>query len=54
MPTKKTDDKLKNNISKINPVKIAKVVNDNDEEKNLHAYIRSKNWWCGKYDLSNF
>ena len=35
MPTKKTDDKLKNNISKINPVKIAKVVNDNDEEKNL-------------------
>ena len=35
MPIKKIDDKPKNNISKIKPVKIEKVINENDEEKNL-------------------
>ena len=35
MPIKKTDDKPENNISKIKPVKIAKVINENDEEENL-------------------
>ena len=35
MPTKKIDDISKNSIGKIQPVKIAKVLDENKEEKNL-------------------
>ena len=35
MPIKKIDDKTKANISKIKPVKIAKVINEDNEETNL-------------------